>query len=79
MDSTWSQESQGSQMLLLPLLMLTGQGQRGQEHKEGDKDPPQEKKGGARQGDEADRPLKEEGWGAVRPVTKKGLIQTGGF
>jgi hypothetical protein len=37
-----------------------------QEHKEGDRDPPQEQNRRARQSAEADHPLKEEGWGAVR-------------
>ena len=44
MDSKWIQESQGSQGLLLSPPVLVGQGQQWQEqeHKEGDREPPQE-------------------------------------
>lgn len=70
----WSQESWGSQGLLLLLPMLAGQGQRWQEqeHKEGDREKrKQGTEGGSRQGAEADPPLEKEGWGVARPVTKK--------
>ena len=49
--------------------MLAGQGQwqQEQEHKEGNRDPPGEQKGGARQGVEADPSLEEEGGEWQRP------------
>ena len=54
---------------LFPPPMLAGQGQwqQEQEHKEGNRDPPGEQKGGARQGVEADPSLEEEGGEWQRP------------
>ena len=69
MSALWSQESKGNKGLFLTSPMLAGQGQwqQEQEHKEGNRDPPGEQKGGARQGVEADPSLEEEGGEWQRP------------